>query len=132
MYTLVFNSKRYRVLSLKIDASSHSIAKFHIKCLSFAITSQAPLFYLQSLLRANLFLGYSFAHFHLYLFQRPIILVPPELPFPIIIFAIDYLILSCYLADFTPISYSTAQVRNPTIGAEDVTDMTSFVENERK
>ena len=52
-------------------------------------------------------------------------MVPPKLPFPIIIFAIDYLILS-YLADFTPILYSTATVRDPTVGAEDVTDMTSF------
>ena len=56
----------------------------------------------------------------------PHTLVPPKFPFPIIIFAIDYLILSSYLADFTPISYSTATDRNPTIGAEDVTDMTSF------
>ena len=59
-------------------------------------------------------------------------LVPPKLPFPIIIFAIDYLILSSYLADFTPISYSTATIRDLTIGPEDVTDMTSFVENEQK
>ena len=62
----------------------------------------------------------------------PHTLVPPKVPFPIIIFAIDYLNLSSHLADFTPISYSTATDRNPTIEAKDVTDMTFFVENERK
>ena len=59
-------------------------------------------------------------------------LVPIKLPFPIIIFTIDYLILSSYLADFTLISYSIATVRNPTIGAEDVTDMTSFCRKRTK
>ena len=59
-------------------------------------------------------------------FQSPIPLVPPKLPFPIIIFATDYFILSSYPADFTPITYSTATIRDLTIGAEDVTDIASF------
>ena len=92
---------------------------------SFPINSQALSQYLQFLFRAKLFLGYSFARFRLSPFQSPIPLVPPKLPFPIIIFAIDYFILSSYPADLTPISYSAATVRDLTIGAEDVTDMTS-------